>query len=182
MCGSPIPGALFMRDRMLPQGAGQIGPDADEVKRAKAREEDAAAERQGFLIGGIFIATFAFIAAVVMLGSRPAQITLTPTAFAVRAAGYNSEVSRNAIDSVRLVTQITGLGAKLNGFQAGSAYAGLFEMRPYGKARLYVNSSRPPYVMLFTREGVIMVNDATPNATRQLFAALDGGRTTAVQP
>ena len=181
-CSGGRTGRLANEDIMAPLVAGQYGMDADNEKRARNREEEAAAGRQGNLIGSIFIGTFLFIAGVVTLGSRPAQITLTSASLAVRAAGYGAEIARSRIDSVRLTMQLNGLGSKLNGFQFGHAYAGLFAMRPFGKARLFVNVSRPPYVMIFSRDGVIMVNGDSPTATQRLFADLGGARTTAVTP
>ena len=165
---------------MTPLVAGQHDMDAADEKRARNREEEVAAGRQGKLIGGAFIGTFLFIAGVVTLGSRPAQITLTTASFAVRAAGYVAEIARSSIDSVRLTMQLNGLGSKLNGFQFGNAYAGLFKMQPFGRVRLFVNASRPPYVMVFTRDGVVMVNGESPTATQRLFSDLSGVRTTAV--
>jgi hypothetical protein len=151
-------------------------PDTD------AAEAEAAAGLQGKLVGFIFVGTFLFIAAVIMLGSRPAQITVTPTTVGVRAAGYSAEIARDRIDSIRLTPRITGLGSRLNGFQAGNAYAGLFAMKPFGKARLFVNASRPPFVMIFSRDGVVMVNGDSPAATQRLFVELDGARPTASAP
>lgn len=165
---------------MTPLVAGQQDTDTADEKRARNREEEAAAGRQGKLIGGIFIGTFLFIAGVVTLGSRPAQITLTAQSVAVRAGGYDANIARSSIDSVRLTMQLNGLGSKLNGFQFGNAHAGLFAMRPFGKVRLFVNASRPPYVMIFTRDGVVMVNGESPTATQRLFSDLGGVRTTAV--
>ncbi|MBC7673471.1 MAG: hypothetical protein H7247_13715 [Polaromonas sp.] len=156
--------------------------DGAEEKRARTRDAEAAASIQGKLIGGICVGTFLFIATVVTLGSRPAQITLTSAALAVRAAGYSAEIVRGNIDSVRLTTQLNGLGSKLNGFQFGNAYAGLFTMRPFGKVRLFVNASRPPYVTIFSREGVVVVNADSPAATQRLFTALDGAGTRVAIP
>ena len=156
---------------MSPLDARSHGTDVADAKLHPNREEDAAAERQGGVVVGVFIATFLFIAAVVTLNSRPARITLTPASLAVRAAGYSAEIPRSSIDSVRLTSRITGLGSKLNGFQWGNMYAGLFAMRPYGKIRLFVNASQPPYVMIFSRDGVIMVNGDSPTATQRLFSA-----------
>ena len=145
-----------------------------DAKRARSREEDAAAERQGHVALGIIFSGFLFVAAMLIVGSRPAQITVTPSSFSVRAAGYTSEIARSRIDSVRLTSKISGLGSKLGGFQGGSAYAGQFAMRPYGKVWLFVNVSRPPYVVIFSQDGVVMVNGATPTATQRLFADLNG--------
>jgi len=167
---------------MAPHDPGLLCTDAAAAKLARDREEEAAAGRQGKLIGGIFLATFLFIAVVVTLGSRPAQITLTSAALSVRAAGYSADIARSRIDSVRLTAQLVGLGSKLNGFQFGSAYAGLFAMRQFGKARLFVNASRPPYVMIFSRDGVVIVNGDSSAATQRLFADLSEARTTAVTP
>lgn len=167
---------------MAPDDAVECATDAADRKRARSLEEEAAAGRQGKLIGGIFVATFLFIAVVVTSGSRPAEVTLTSAALSVRAAGYSADIALSRIDSVRLTTQLTGLGSKLNGFQFGSAYAGLFAMRPFGKARLFVNASRPPYVMLFSRDGVVIVNGDSPAATQRLLTDIEGARTSAVTP
>ena len=167
---------------MSPEGAGQSGSDAGATARAARQAEDDAAAQQGYLVGGVFIATFVFIAIVVMTASRPAEVTLTASSFAVRGGGYSAEVPRAAIDSVQLVPGLDGLGAKRNGFQWGSVYAGLFEMRPFGKARLFVDASRPPYVRLFTRDGVILVNGKSVTETQQLYSALQRAEAAQVIP
>jgi len=175
-------GSLTNEGSVAPNDAGLRATDAADTERARNLEDEAAAGRQGKLIGGIFLATFLFIAVVVTLGSRPAQITLTSAALSVRAAGYSADIARSRIDSVRLTAQLVGLGSKLNGFQFGSAYAGLFAMRQFGKVRLFVNASRPPYVMIFSRDGVVIVNGDSSAATQRLFADLSEARTTAVTP
>ncbi|WP_298271421.1 PH domain-containing protein [Gemmatimonas sp.] len=151
----------------------QDGEPAD-AKPVRDHGGDAATEGRGQLALGIIFASFLLIAAMLILGSRPAKITVTPSSFSVRAAGYTSEIARSRIDSVRLTSKISGLGSKMGGFQGGSAYAGTFAMRPYGTVRLFVNVSRPPYVTIFSRDGVVMVNGATPAATHRLFADLTG--------
>ncbi len=145
---------------------------AADTRRAAMLAAEAEATSMGNLVLCVFAGTFVFIAAVVMNGSRQAAITISPTSFAVRAAGYSAAIPRADIDSVRLASRLTGLGAKRNGFQWGNAYAGRFEMRPYGTARLFVNATTPPFVVVYAKSGVVIVNERDSAATRRLFAAL----------
>lgn len=90
---------------------------------------NAMAARKGYLILGVLAVTFVFIGAVNMLNSRAPTISLRDSLLTVHAAGYGADVSRHAFDIVRFTRQLSGLGAKRNGFQFGSAYAGRFEWK-----------------------------------------------------
>ena len=138
--------------------------------------EDADASRQGYFVLAIFAGTFLFIAGVVLVSSRPPSITLTATTLAIRSSGYASTVPVAEIVEVQMVRQLSGLGRKQNGFQFGSAYAGRFEMKPYGSATLFVNVSRPPYVRVRTTSRVVFVNAGDSVATRALYDSLAARR------
>ncbi len=163
---------------------GMVGENsqAAETRHAAMLNADAAATRQGNLVLGIFAGTVVFIAAAVFVSSRPAAISLSSTKLRVSAAGFSANVQRADIDSVALVTQLSGLGSKQNGFQWGSSYAGRFAMRPFGSARLFVNATKPPYVVVYAKSGVVFVNDRDSAATRRLFVELTSHASAAAAP
>jgi hypothetical protein len=145
---------------------------AGATRRAARVAADAESASQGTRLFIGLGALVLVIGVAIMLSLRPATITRSDTTLAIRAAGFSATIPLAAIDSVRLTPTLSGLGSKQNGFQLGSVYAGRFAMRPYGSVRLFVNTSRPPYITVFARTGVVILNGESGAETEQLFGAL----------
>lgn len=121
-------------------------------------------------LGGI-VATLAF---VVFSGTSTPTIELTGDALSVRQAGNSHTVPLKEIDSVALRWNLDGVGVKRIGMQSGSAYAGTFEMKPFGRTHLFVNTNRRPYVTVYARSGVTIVSAPDSASVVQFLAILCG--------
>lgn len=133
---------------------------------------DAQVAHQRVVVRALVAASIAFVIGVVVLGSRAAVISRTPTDLFVRAASFSATVQLSDIDSVRLVSSLSRVRRKLNGFQFGSAYAGRFELWPHDSMHLFLNTSRPPYITVFAKTGVVILNGESIVATERLFGEL----------
>lgn len=139
---------------------------------AGADDEYTRESRQGYGVLAIFGGTFAFIAIVVALGSRAPHIELSAQQLAVSSSGYGKTIPVAEIQKVELVTQLTGIGDKRNAFQFGSQYRGSFDMKPYGAATLFIDATKPPYVIVHAKSGVMLFNAGDAARTRRLYDSL----------
>ncbi len=145
---------------------------AGATRRAAMVAADAESARQGTRLLAALGALALLIVVVILFSLRPATITRSETELSIRGAGFSATIPLAAIDSVRLARTLSGLGAKQNGFQFGNAYAGRFAMQPHGSVRLFVNTSRPPYIMVFATTGVVIMNGENVAETERVFEEL----------
>jgi Bacterial PH domain len=104
------------------------------------------------------VATVVFIAALVWVESRTPTLRLTRDTLSVAAGVYRAKLAVSAIDSVALTWRLGRIGLKSAGYSFGNVYHGAFAMRDYGKARLFVNTGRPAFVIVHSAAGVVIVS------------------------
>ncbi len=142
--------------------ARDVGPDATAASREAFRRQ--ALGGYGAIAG--LLATFGFLWFVVSNEGKPATIVLTDARVSITAHGYGTDIAFPELEEVQLVRRLAGVGRKRNAFQSGSVYHGTFDMKPYGTALLFVDAMTPPFVLLRTARGVVLIN--TPDSLRTL--------------
>jgi hypothetical protein len=79
------------------------------------------------------------------------------------------------------VSDVTGLDiteappeieTKTNGSGLGSMYKGEFELKDGTKARLYIDASKPPFIIFKNGDTVFYLNSGTPEETQALYQKL----------
>jgi hypothetical protein len=121
---------------------------------------------------GTAAAAVAIAAFAVYSGMQPPVVEVKPESFSVRNGLYSNTVPLRQITAATLDDRLPRVGLKTNGFAAGGTLRGTFRMDSWGSARLYVNLNRPPFVVIRSRDGVVVVNFEDPERTRELYAQL----------
>jgi hypothetical protein len=67
------------------------------------------------------------------------------------------------------------IGTKTNGAGLGSMYKGEFELKDGTKARLYIDASKPPFIVFRNGDTIFYLNSGTPEETQALYQKLSEG-------
>jgi hypothetical protein len=127
----------------------------------------------GAVVGGIAGAIgLAFGAWVMYTGMQPPAVEVTAENLSVHNGLYSNTVPLRRIDTATLDDRIPRVGLKTNGFAAGDTLRGTFRLDNWGSTRLYVNLNSPPFVVVRTQDGVVVVNFKDPERTREMYAQL----------
>lgn len=163
--GTDEPDALR---RALAQVLGEPPPPSEEERAADRR----AARRYLLMVGLVTVAIVGVLAAIVLLHLRPPTAVVTADGFSVRSGLYAVEIPASAIESVDLEPAMPRVLGRPNGFALAGTLRGSFRLEGIGRARLFVHVGDPPYLVVRTREGLVVVNFRDPDRTRALYAAL----------
>jgi len=120
----------------------------------------------------IIAAVLAIVAFMVYQGMQPPAVQVTADRFTVSGATYSNTIPFERIRSATLDDQIPRVGFKTNGFNAGDALRGSFQVDTWGSARLYVNLNHPPFIVVRSDAGFVAVNFPNPQRTRDTYAQL----------
>jgi hypothetical protein len=77
---------------------------------------------------------------------------------------------------LNMTESIPKIVTKSNGLEIGSVYKGEFILEGNVSARIYVDTSKPPFIVFKTKDNVVYLNLETPAATRALYGKLEVAR------
>jgi hypothetical protein len=124
----------------------------------------------------IVSATFAGLGVVFYVHLQPPALAVTADVFSARSGFYGVEIPLADVTRVTLEDQLPPIERRTNGFAAGDALRGYFRLAGLGRSQLFVNRSRPPFIVIVTGDGPVIVNYADPARTRQLYDQLTAAR------
>ncbi|HKW02976.1 MAG TPA: hypothetical protein VJN96_24335 [Vicinamibacterales bacterium] len=108
------------------------------------------------------------IGLVLWTGARPIEASVGSEAFVVTGAGYSVRVPFGAIRDVSLIDELPPIVHKRDGFAAGGKLRGEFTVAGIGPAQVFVDRDVPPFVVVKTTNGVLIVNGVNADTTRRL--------------
>ena len=162
--------------RVVRIGSGEPEALAAAVRRVATpladRTEPSGDWSVALVVLGIIVAVFAIVVATIYSGMQPPVVSVTPNAFSVRNGLYSNTVPLRRMTSLSLDEAIPRVRGRTNGVAAGETLRGSFRVETWGSARLYVNVNHPPFVVIHTDDGVLAVNFADRQQTRELYAQL----------
>jgi hypothetical protein len=137
------------------------------------RAEPGSTSRVGIYVG-LAIAAFALAiaAATIYAGMQPPDVRITADSVTVRNGLYSDTVPLRRLEALTLQDYIPRVGLKMKGFAAGGTLRGTFRVDSWGRARLYVNLNRPPFVVMQSPDGIVVVNFQDPERTREMYAQI----------
>jgi hypothetical protein len=158
-------------------GSGEPEVLAAALRRAApavATETELRPNSRTFVIVGAAIGVIALVLAawVMYAGMQPPSVEVTAEGFSVRNGWYSDTVPLRQITAATLDEYIPRVGLKTNGFAAGGTLRGTFRVDSWGRARLYVSLNSPPFVVIRSRDGVVVVNFKDPDRTRDMYTRL----------
>ena len=162
----------------------QIGSDEpDELRAAIASRipEHAIDRREADETSGLWRVLALFVIVIiaglipVMAGMRPSEMAVTDGTFRVSGGLYHEAIPLADIVKVTLLDTLPTIDARTNGFAAGGKLRGHFSLRAFGRASVFADRARPPFIMIRTRDRLVIVGTEDAAATRALAAQLAGG-------
>lgn len=100
-----------------------------------------------------------------------AELTLTTTTLRVDSPFYEQEWMIDSIKKVELVNDL-GEGFRVNGTATGIYGKGHYRFDNYGDCEVYLATMHPTYIILYTQEGVFVVNDDEEEKTEAVYKEL----------
>lgn len=100
-----------------------------------------------------------------------AELTLTTTTLRVDSPLYEQEWMIDSIKKVELVNDL-GEGFRVNGTATGIYGKGHYRFDNYGDCEVYLATMHPTYIILYTQEGVFVVNDDEEEKTEAVYKEL----------
>lgn len=100
-----------------------------------------------------------------------AELTLTKTTLCVDSPFYKQEWALESIDKVEWSENL-GKGVRVNGTDTGVYGKGHYRFDRYGDCEVYLASLHPAYIILYTQEGVFIVNDDEQEQTKAVYKQL----------
>jgi hypothetical protein len=110
------------------------------------------------VVGGIF-----------RVQMRPPAVSVRANSFEVESLFYGTTFAADDITAISLEPTLPRVLARTNGFAAGGALRGHFNVEGLGAGRLYVDLGAAPYLLVRLRNGFVIVNLPQPEQTRALY-------------
>ncbi|HEX2938915.1 MAG TPA: DUF3784 domain-containing protein [Ruminiclostridium sp.] len=121
----------------------------------------------------VFALIFAVTAGVIVLILNSAK----PTVFQIKDGNLNistefgETVSLSDIENVQIKDSLPGNLNKINGSNLGNLLKGTFESGT-DELNVYVDASKPPFLYVYTKNGLIIINGQTKTETQSLYNEL----------
>lgn len=100
-----------------------------------------------------------------------AELTLTETTLHVDSPFYEHEWTLTSIEKIEFSDDL-GEGFRVNGTDTGVYGKGHYRFDRYGDCEVYLASLHPSYIILYTQDGVYIVNDDEQEKTKAVYEQL----------
>lgn len=131
-----------------------------------------------FAIGSAaaIVAALVGVAVLLVTQTKPVHVTVDERGFAVDDVSYDVRVPWSDVTAVELLEQVPHMSMRTNGLAMGGILRGHFRSPDLGSGRLYVDTRKPPFVLLKTsgKAQFIVVNLGAPDDTRALYERTAG--------
>ena len=132
-------------------------------------------KRTKALISTIIAAAILIIAGVGALfyySNKPAEYILQNGTLNISGL-YGQKIEVNTINNLDLKESIPEIQYKSNGSALGNMLKGYFILEDMGKAKLFIDSSKPPFIYLETDSNIYILNSDSREKTIELYEKLN---------
>lgn len=112
------------------------------------------------------------IAWAMSMSYKSSKVEVLPEMLSVEG-DYGMTIYYESIDSVKVVTELPKTKYCKAGYSFGGAKKGEFHLKDGSDATFYLLGKEAPYLMLYTRNGLILVNRKTAEETELLIEELN---------
>ena len=114
--------------------------------------------------------TFAITAVLLVLAGKMAKIQLFSDGILIDDFMYPAFIPSNAIQSIKLVYKMPGIGARINGYGGLKTWKGFYRIQGIRRGVLYVeNHFKGPFVEIKTTYDMYYINFKNAELTQQLY-------------
>ena len=115
----------------------------------------------------------AFVSVLFFMGLRPTNVTIDDKTIFFSGM-YSYELNREDILSAELIDSLPNDMKRTNGFGSSTRALGHFSSEELGKGRMYVFLDDPPYILLDTKKGFLILNSKDEQETMQWYNIING--------
>jgi hypothetical protein len=119
----------------------------------------------------LLLALFGFIGSKVYKEAQPVIVNIEQGSLHIDGS-YGQNIPIDDIVEIQLIDSLPEIQRRTNGSETGYMLRGHFQLSEIGQAMLYLDRQNPPFIYLATSEQKVYLNGASPQETRELFAAL----------
>jgi len=113
------------------------------------------------------------IAAIFYFHELPPKVGLSATRIRVASALYSEELALADITHLSLERRLPRIRLRTNGYAAGGTLRGHFRLDRLGDGQLFIEYGRPPYILMRSADGYVIVNFEDPDETIALYHRLE---------
>jgi len=123
------------------------------------------------VVVGFLVLTMAGVGTLLYFSNKPAEYSIQDGTMRIGGL-YGEEIKLSDIVSITLKEQIPEIQFKNNGSALGSQKKGYFKLKDIGKAKLFVNTNKPPFIFVNVKSGLRILNTNEPAETEKLYEKL----------
>jgi hypothetical protein len=135
------------------------------------------------LVIGLLVVALTMIGILMHVQAKPPVVTVTEDSITVENLFYGQQVAWADLQRAELMPSLPCILARTNGYAANGTIRGWFVLRDYGRAKLFVETSHPPFVALHVQDGLVIFNFSDPQMTLREYQSINqelGRRATAL--
>jgi hypothetical protein len=130
------------------------------------------AGRQLALAGAVIGALVIGIIALLFFFSRPVEITATEEGVEISGL-YGTTLEWESITEAELLEELPTIEMRTNGAAVGSQLRGHFRTSEFGPVRLFVDADIPPFILVDSDEGMVILNLGSAAETAELLQQIE---------
>lgn len=120
---------------------------------------------------GVLVITGIGVGILLYFSNLPAEYTLQNGILKISGM-YGQELPVYDIGRLELKEELPEILARTNGSELGTKLKGHFKLKEIGAAKLYIDSSKPPYIFMETQDRLIIFNSEERGKTEAFFQKL----------
>ncbi|NLK00223.1 MAG: DUF3784 domain-containing protein, partial [Clostridia bacterium] len=121
-----------------------------------------------FVLSGILILVFVGAGVFMYYGAQPSQFIVTDEYLEIKGL-YGERIPFKDISDLTLLGSLPKITFKNNGSSLGSVKKGNFKMEGVGNVKLFVDTSKPPFIAIDKNGQSIFLNCEGEEETKELF-------------
>lgn len=117
---------------------------------------------------GITGVTLVVVAIMMVFSSQATKLTFSDNGLQIHGI-YGQSYSWAVIDEVKLIDNLPELGMRTNGFALGANLKGNFQTTQLGAVKLFVNTTKSPFILLKSNDKIVIFNLADADKTKVAY-------------
>lgn len=122
-----------------------------------------------FIIPAVIgVGTIVFVGVLLFFSSQSTKVTVFEEGLEIQGM-YGDVYTWESIRDVELIDELPNIEMRTNGSALGSKLKGHFRTTEMGSVKLFVDASKPPFILLETDKGIVIFNSDSEVETREIY-------------